>query len=130
MRRHIIEVEVVLLDILAVVAFPEAKAVEPFFEKGIVAVPERGREAEELKAIADASDAVFAPAKSFTAGMLVRKIGPGIAIGAVVFAHRAPRPLRQIRSPSSPAEDVAFNFLEPFAFGVAHDALALRGKGR
>src|SRR5512140_2419869 len=102
MRRRGVEVVVELLHVLAVVAFLAAQAEEPLLDDGIAAVPEREREAEELVPIADAGDAVLAPAVRARAGVVVGKVFPGRAVRAVVLAHRAPGALGDVRSPALP----------------------------
>ena len=44
-----VEVEVVLLDVLAVVALAVGEAEQPFLQDRILAVPQREREAEDLR---------------------------------------------------------------------------------
>jgi len=61
-RRRAIEVEVVLLDVLAVVALVTGQAEQPFFEDRILFVPERYGEANRLVPVADARDPVLVPA--------------------------------------------------------------------
>ena len=51
--RGVVEVEVVLLDVLAVVALDGRDAEQPLFQDGVVAVPEGGGEDEELIAVAE-----------------------------------------------------------------------------
>src|SRR5579875_2376842 len=53
-------------------------------------------------AVADAGDPVLSPAVDAGAGVIVRKIIPGIAIRAVVLANRAPLPLGKVWSPALP----------------------------
>ena len=52
-RRRVVEVEVVLLDVLAVVALDGREAEQPLLQDGVVAVPEGGGEDEELIAVAE-----------------------------------------------------------------------------
>ena len=52
--------------------------------------------------IAKAADAVFVPAIGSAAGVIVGKIVPGVAVGAIVFAHGAPGPLAEVRAPALP----------------------------
>ena len=61
-RRRGVEVEVVLLHVLAVVALGAGQAEEALLQDRIAAVPERQREAEARVAVADAGEAVLAPA--------------------------------------------------------------------
>ena len=46
--------------------------------------------------------------------MFVRKIVPGIAVRAVIFAHRSPGALRQIRPPEIPGLIAALQFGDSF----------------
>ena len=76
MRRRGIEVEVTLLHVLAVVALIAGEAEQALFENRIAAVPERQRETQALVVVADAGDAVFAPAVRAQVGMLERENNP------------------------------------------------------
>ena len=105
-RRDVVEVEVVLLNVLAVVAFGPRQAEEALFEDRVFLVPKRGGEAEVLVRVADAEDAVFAPAVGARTRVVVREVRPGLAGRAVVLAHRAPltgadvgAPLLPVRGP-------------------------------
>src|SRR5262249_3497582 len=102
MGGRAVEVEVVLLDVLAVVAFAVGQSKEAFLEDGILAVPQGEREAEPLLVIRDAGQAVLAPAIGPRAGLIVAEVIPGIATFAVVLAHRAPLPFAEVRSPLLP----------------------------
>ncbi|MER5689761.1 hypothetical protein [Streptomyces sp. NPDC002205] len=57
-----VEVEVVLLDVLPVIALGVGQAEHPLLDDRIPAVPQREREAQSLLVVADARDAVLAPA--------------------------------------------------------------------
>ena len=113
MRGRAVEVEVIFLYVLAVIAFVAGEAEEAFLENGIALVPQRESKADELVAIADAGKAVFVPAVGSRAGVIVRKVLPGVAIGAVVFAHRAPGAFAQIGSPALPVSFAVAGFGEP-----------------
>ena len=102
MGRRRVEVEVALLDVLAVIALRPAEAEEPLLQDGIAPVPERPREAEPLVVVRDARDAVLAPAIGSRARVGVRQVLPGIAVAAIVLAHRAPLPLAQVGPPPLP----------------------------
>ena len=45
MRGRAVEVEVVFLDVFAVIALAVGQSEQPFFEDGIVAIPQRQAEA-------------------------------------------------------------------------------------
>ncbi len=98
-RRHVVEVVVQLLDILAVIALMAAKAEKALLEDRVRTVPERRREAQPLVAVADPEDAVFAPAVRSRARLLERKIIPRVAIATVIFANRPPLPIAEIGTP-------------------------------
>ena len=66
-----VEVEVVLLHVLAVVALAVGQAEQPLLEDRILAVPQRQREAEQLLVVADAGEAVLAPAVGARARLVV-----------------------------------------------------------
>src|SRR5262249_38214680 len=101
-RGRGIQVEVALLAIFAVIALGTREPEQPFFQYAIAAVPQRQCETQPALAIANPEKSILAPAIGATAGMLVRKIAPGIAVGGVVFADRAPLPLGEIRPPAFP----------------------------
>jgi hypothetical protein len=79
MRRRGVQVEVRLLDVLAVVPLGTGEAEQALFEDGIAPVPQRDREAEPLLAIADAEQAVLAPTIGARSSVVVRKGVPGFA---------------------------------------------------
>ena len=104
-RRRRVEVVVVLLDVLAVVALVPRQAEQALLENRIAAVPERKRQADVLMPIANAAEAVLVPTVGAGAGVVVRKVFPRGATGAVVLADRAPGAFTQIRSPALPVLD-------------------------
>ena len=63
MRRRAVEVEVVLLDVLAVVALTVGQAEEALLEDRVLAVPERERETEELAVVGDAGECRLRPSR-------------------------------------------------------------------
>ena len=67
-RRRGVEVEVVLLDVLAVVALAVGQAEQPLLEDRVLAVPQGQREAELLLVVGDAGEAVLAPAVGAASG--------------------------------------------------------------
>ena len=78
--RRRVEVEVVLLDVLAVVALAVGQAEQPLLEDRIAAVPEREREAEALAVVGEAGEAVLAPAVGARARLVVAEVVPGVAV--------------------------------------------------
>src|SRR6266508_549445 len=102
MRWRRIEVVIVFLDVFAVVAFVAGETEKALLENGVFAIPKGQREADVLMPVADAADAVFAPAIGAAARVVMGQIFPGRAVGAVIFADRAPLALGQIGSPALP----------------------------
>ena len=102
MGRRAVEVEVVLLDVLAVVALAVGETEQPLLQDRVAPVPEREREAQPLLVVADAAEPVFAPAVGAGSRLLVREVVPGVAVLAVVLADRAPLALAEVRAPFLP----------------------------
>src|SRR5688500_2675150 len=113
MRRRRIEVEVVLLDVLAVIPFAVRQTEQPFLQDRVLAVPERQRKAQLLLVIGDAGQAVLAPAVGARARLVVREVVPRVADGAVVLANGAPLPLAQVRPPPLPRDAAFVLFVQP-----------------
>ena len=108
--RRAVEVEVVLLDVLAVVALAVGQAEQPLLEDRVLAVPEGQREAEPLLVVGDAGQAVLAPAIGARAGLVVGEVVPGVAALAVVLAHGAPLAFAEVGPPLFPGDG---SLLEP-----------------
>src|SRR5262249_46404459 len=62
--------------------------------------------------VADAGEAVLAPAVGAAAGVVVRQVVPGVARGAVVLADGAPLPLAEVRPPAPPRRPAEAVLLE------------------
>eukprot|EP00659_Diplonema_papillatum_P003495 gene3494-biopygen3434 len=103
MARHAIDEKVQFLDVFAVVALGVVQAEQAFLDDRVALVPQRQAQAPALGLVAEARQAILAPAVGAAAGMFVGEVAPGIAVGAVVFAHRAPLPLAQVGAPVTPA---------------------------
>src|SRR5579862_3467024 len=101
-RRSAIEVEVIFLDVLAMIAFAVGETEQPFFQDWVTAVPQSECEAELLLVIGDPGQTIFTPAVSPRTRLIMTEVVPGIPVLAVVFANRAPLPLTQIRPPLLP----------------------------
>ena len=80
-RRRVVDVKEVILQILAVVPLQRVNSEESLLEVIVDAVPERRGKAEDLVAVADARDAILAPAIGPATGHVVGQRGPGVAIG-------------------------------------------------
>src|SRR5208283_996920 len=102
MCRRAVEVEVIFLDVFAVVSLAVGQAEHAFLQDGVFAVPQGNAEAQQLLRIADTGHAVFAPVIGAGAGLVMRKVVPGIAILAVVLANCPPLPFAEVGAPLSP----------------------------
>src|SRR5262249_33921232 len=107
----------VLLRVLAVVALGAAKTEDPLLQDGVDAIPQAQREAESLALVADAGEAVLAPAIGAGARVIVRDVLPRGPLRAVVLPHRAPLALREVGTPEAPAR-ASISCGETRAFGV------------
>src|SRR5439155_13685326 len=65
--------------------------------------------------VAKAADAVLAPAIGPAARVIMREMGPRIAVGAVILAHRPPLAIADIGPPAPPRRTLP-GFLQPAAF--------------
>lgn len=102
MRGCVVEIEEVLLDVLAVVSFTIRQPEQPLLQDRILLVPERHGEAEVLVAIAKPRETVLVPAIGAASRVVVRKVLPSASVGAVVFPHRSPRAIAHVRAPALP----------------------------
>ena len=116
--RRAVEVEVVLLDVLAVIALAVGQAEQAFLEDRVLAVPQGQREAEPLLVVGDAGQAVLAPAVGARAGLVVGEVVPGVAALAVVLADGAPLPLAEVRPPLLPGNLLLAGFFESLCSAV------------
>ena len=81
---------------------------------GSLLVPEGEGEAEALLVVGDPAEAVLAPAIGAGAGLVVAEVVPGVAVLAVVLAHRAPLPLAQVGPPLLPGDSASRASLRRF----------------
>ena len=100
--RRAVEVEVILFDVLAMVALAIGQPEQPLLENRVRAVPERQRETQDLVAVTDPRQPILAPAVGAGAGLIMGEIVPGVAVVAVVLPHRPPLPLAEIGAPEFP----------------------------
>ncbi len=107
MGRGAVEIVVELLDVLAVVALGIGQPEEALLQDRVAAVPQSEPKAQQQLIVAKPADPILAPAIGPAARVVMREVAPGIAVLAVILAHRSPLPLAQIRSPTPPANAVA-----------------------
>ena len=103
-------------DVLAVVALAVGQPEQPLLQDRIAAVPQRQRETPAQVVVAPAGNPVLAPAIGAAAGVVVREMVPGRAVGAVILPHRPPLPLAEI-GPPVPPRHAGLARRQPPAFG-------------
>src|SRR5262249_25130375 len=127
MRRRAVEIEVILFDVLAVVALAVGQAEQALLDDGVHAVPEGQSETEALLIVGSATQAVLAPVIRARAGLVVAEVVPGVATFAVVLAHRPPLTVGEIRAPFPPRGLGLTSFLEAASlFGHERPPILLR----
>src|SRR3989442_15037093 len=110
--RRRVEVEVVLLDVLAVVPLAVGQSEQPLLEDRVATVPERQCEAQSLLVVGDACEAVLAPSVRARAGLIMGEVVPGVPIFTVVLADRPPLALAEVGSPFLPGDLLVSSLLE------------------
>ncbi len=98
MCRRAVKVEVVFLDVLAVVALAIRQSEEALFEDRIAAIPQGHAKAKLLLVITDTGESIFTPVIRPRTGLIMREVVPGISNLAVVFTNCAPLALAQVRT--------------------------------
>ena len=119
--RRRVDVEVVLLDVLAVVPLAVGEAERALLEDRIPPVPEGEGEAEALLVVGEAAEAVLAPPVGPGAGLVVGEVVPGVAVLAVVLADRPPLPLAEVGAPLLPGNARLPGLVQPLLLGGVHD---------
>ena len=117
-RRDVVEVVVLFLNVLAVVALMIVETVKAFLENRIGAVPKSRCEAEMLVVVADSEDAVLAPAIRARACVFEGEVVPRRTVSAVVLAHGAPLTVAEVRSPMIPVLGTFPLSFDPGPLGV------------
>src|SRR3979490_860109 len=112
MGRRRVEVEPVLLGVLAVVALCPGETKDPLFEDRVAAVPKGERETQELPVVADAGETVLVPPVGARASVVVGEEVPCGAVGAVVLAVGAPGPFAEVGSPMLPRRSTLRDLVE------------------
>src|SRR5437016_3207042 len=64
-RGRAVEVEIIFLDVFAVVSLTRREPEQPLLQNRIAAIPERQGETQDLITVANPGDAVFAPTVRF-----------------------------------------------------------------
>jgi len=96
MGRRAVQVEVVLLDVLAVIPLGVGQPEQPLLEDRVLPVPEGDGETELLLSSEMPAIPSSPPAVGAGAGLVVAEVFPRRSRPAVVLAHRAPLPLAEV----------------------------------
>src|SRR5215831_14843275 len=97
-----IQIEVVLLNVFAVVALAIGESKKAFFQNRVCSIPKSEGKAQRLLIIANASESVFSPTIGARASLIVREIIPSISVSAVIFANGSPLTFAEIGPPFFP----------------------------
>ena len=127
MGRRRVEVEVALLDVLAVVPLGPREAEEPLLEDGVALVPEGQGQAEPLMVVRDPEEPILPPPVGARPGMVVGEVLPHRPAGRVVLADRAPLTLGEIRPPPLPVGRPGPRLGEPPRLG-RHPSVSRHGR--
>jgi len=131
MARYAIDEKVQLLDVFTVVAFGVVEAEQTLLEDCIALVPQRQAQAPALGLVTETGQPVLAPSIGAAASVFMREVGPGVTVGAVVFAHRAPLAFTQVRPPLAPTfgvlrcQALAFNGAQQVGCGFGRHRVLL-----
>ena len=127
MRWRAVQIEVILFDVLTVVAFAVGQTEEALLEDRVFAVPESQAETKQLMIIADACKPVLAPVIRARTRLVMAEVVPGIAVLTVVFPHGAPLALTQVRPPFLPRRFFVAGCRKAFCFcvGTRHCVFSL-----
>src|SRR5215469_2366735 len=128
-RGRAVDVKVVVLHVLAMIAFAIRKSEEAFLQDRISFVPERESKAQQLLIVTNASQSVFSPTVSARSRLVVGEIVPRVAVDTVVFAHGSPLALAEVRPPFLPGNLSLPVFVEADMLSCAIQHERPRGTG-
>ncbi len=100
--RGSIQVEVALLDVLAVVPLEAGEPEQALLEDRVVPVPKGQGEAQPAFPVANPEQSVLPPAVGPRDRLLVGEVVPALRVRGVILPHRSPLPLGQVRPPPLP----------------------------
>ena len=101
--RGRIEVEIALLDVLAVVTLVAGQSEQPLLQNRIASVLQRESEAQAASAVADPQQPILSPAVDAAARMVVREVLPGAAVRRIILPDGGPLAIGKEGTPSPPA---------------------------
>src|SRR5262249_27061477 len=107
-----IQIEVILLDVFAVIALRSRHAEETLLDDRVAPVPERDGETKAPLPIGKTEKPVFSPSVGSASRVVVRKVVPRRSVGGVILPNCSPLPLREVRTPPLPVSLAASVLLE------------------
>src|SRR5215469_4356907 len=110
MGGSVVKVEIVFLDVLAMVALAGSHAIGSLFQNRVFQVPEGHTKHQKLVAVADCCQSVFAPAVYLAASHVVGEEIPSRSVRAVVFTHRSPGTFTDEGTPAAPQKWLSLGF--------------------
>ncbi len=110
-RRRAVQIEPVLLHILAVVPLRVREPEHPLLQDRVGSVPQRQRQAQPLPLVADPGDPVLPPVIRARPRLIVGEVIPRVPATAVVLAHSPPLALTEVRPPRLPQDFAGAGFL-------------------
>jgi hypothetical protein len=113
MRGRAVQVEPVLLGVLAVVAATVGQPEDTLLKDRVRPVPQRQREAHPLTLVADPRDAVLTPPVGARPRLVMREVVPRVPVPAVVLTDRPPLTLGHVRAPRLPRDLARARLLQP-----------------
>src|SRR4030095_9801010 len=93
MRRRRIEVEILLLHVLAVIALVAGETEKTLLQNRVATIPQSERKAQPAFTVRDAEQAILAPTVGAAAGVIVGEVFPAGPALRIILAHRRPLPL-------------------------------------
>src|SRR5258705_3757515 len=109
-----VEVEVILLNVFAVVSLTVSKSEEALFKDRVALVPESNAKAKAVLVVRDPAKTVLAPTIRSRTRLFVAEVVPGVAVRAIVLPDRAPLPLTKVGAPLLPGDSFFTSFIQPF----------------
>ena len=116
MRRRGVEVVIKLLHVFAVIALAVRQAEKPLLQNRVLPIPEGQSQTEALMVVAQAGDAIFAPAIGPAARLVVGEVIPGGPVRTVILADRSPLAFAQVRAPAPPMCPPTVPLFQSFCF--------------
>src|SRR5439155_20033488 len=117
----VVEKEIVLLDILTVIALRVRQTEESFLQDGVSLVPKGKGKTYQSLIVTDTHQSIFAPAVRARTGVIMREEIPRGSVGGIVLAHGSPLTFAEIGSPAVPWLLLLVRFLKPISFCICHD---------